>query len=172
MGSVTSDFPPLLQKLPYDPPKLTKEQCGHLRHIYNLAAQLDGDWSFMGCEEPGQEWDTARRYQIATMSYAIGATHYHRLPAIRSMIKPVFENLIRKMLRREVWDYWYLSSQSGTFLDPDLKELRKPWADPVCKENIMVFISFFHVNINVTLRHLLVLGPSLEHGVSFLHALQ
>ena len=23
-------------------------------------------------------------------------------------------------------------------MDPDLKELRKPWVDPVCKENIMV----------------------------------
>jgi hypothetical protein len=29
-------------------------------------------------------------------------------------------------------------SQSGVTTDPDLKELRKPWADPFCKENIMV----------------------------------
>ncbi|KAJ5120467.1 uncharacterized protein N7515_009855 [Penicillium bovifimosum] len=134
---VNADFPLHLRQLMHDPPKLTKEQCGHLRHIYNLASQLDGDWAFMGCEEPGQEWDTARRYQLATMSYAVGAAHYHRLPAMRSMFKPVFGALIRKMLRREVWDYWYLSSQSGKKLDPDLKELRKPWADPVCKENIM-----------------------------------
>lgn len=47
-------------------------------------------------------------------------------------------NLIDKMLQREVWGYWYLTSQSGIEIDPDLKSLRKPWADPVCKENIMV----------------------------------
>jgi hypothetical protein len=95
----------------------------------------------MGSQEPGQEWDTARRYQIATMAYAAGATHYHRLPAMRSMFKALFERLIAKMLHREVWGYWYLTSQSGIRADPDLKETRKPWADPVCKENIMVDIS-------------------------------
>lgn len=119
-------------------PKLTREQCGHLRHFHNLASQLDGDWAFMGSQEPGQEWDTARRYQLATMAYAAGAAHYHRLPAMRSMFKALLEKLIAKMLHREVWGYWYLTSQSGIRVDPDLKETRKPWADPVCKENIMV----------------------------------
>ncbi|KAJ4360046.1 uncharacterized protein N0V89_000605 [Didymosphaeria variabile] len=83
------------------------------------------------------EWDTAYRYQIATMAYAAGAAHYHRLPAMRGMFKELLVKLIGKMLRREVWGYWYLTSQSGIRLNPDLKELRKPWADPVCKENIM-----------------------------------
>ena len=53
------------------------------------------------------------------------------------MFKNVFEKLIGKMMNKEVWDCWYLTSQSGKKMDPDLKELRKPWADPVCKENIM-----------------------------------
>lgn len=91
----------------------------------------------MGSQEPGQEWETAYRYQLATMAYAAGAAHYHRLPAMRSMFKELMLKLITKMMRREVWGYWYLTSQSGIKLDPDLKELRKPWADPVCKENIM-----------------------------------
>jgi hypothetical protein len=91
-----------------------------------------------GSQEPGQEWDTARRYQLATIAYAAGAAHYHRLPAMRSMFKALLERLIAKMLHREVWGYWYLTSQSGIRADPDLKEVRKPWADPVCKENIMV----------------------------------
>ena len=99
---------------------------------------MDGDWSFMGAEEPGQEWDTARRYQLGHMTYAVGATHYHRLPAMKSMFQDLFKKLIGKMLNKEVWDYWYLTSQSGKKIDPDLKELRKPWANPVCKENIMV----------------------------------
>lgn len=119
-------------------PKLSREQCGHLRHFHNIASKLDGEWSFMGSQEPGQEWDTAYRYQLATMTYAAGAAHYHRLPAMRSVFKGLIWKLIGKMLRREVWGYWYLTSQSGIRVNPDLKELRKPWADPVCKENIMV----------------------------------
>ncbi|EYE95183.1 uncharacterized protein EURHEDRAFT_377718 [Aspergillus ruber CBS 135680] len=41
------------------------------------------------------------------------------------------------MLRREVWGYWYLTPPSGIRVDPDLSELRKPWADPVARENNM-----------------------------------
>jgi hypothetical protein len=118
-------------------PKLTREQAGHLRHFHNLASQLDGDWSFFGSQEPGQEWLDAIRYQLATMAYATGAAHFHRLPALRGPMQSLLRKLIRKMLRREVWSYWYLTSQSGRLVDPDLKELRKPWADPVVEENIM-----------------------------------
>ncbi len=92
----------------------------------------------MGSQEPGQEWIDAYRYQLATMAYAIGAAHYHRLPASRHVFKGLMERIIHKMIGREVWSYWYLTSQSGTFVDPDLKELRRPWADPVVRENIMV----------------------------------
>ena len=123
-------------------PKLTREQCGHLRHFYNLTTQWDGEWPFMGAQDPGHEWDTAYRYQISEMTYAAGAAHYHRLPAMRTMFKNLIGDLIKKMLHRQVWGYWYLTSQSGIRCDPDLKELRKPWADPVCKENVMVKTSF------------------------------
>ena len=43
-------------------PKLSREQAGHLRHFHNLASQLDGDWSFFGTQEPGQELLDAIRY--------------------------------------------------------------------------------------------------------------
>ncbi|KAL8707159.1 MAG: hypothetical protein Q9220_007771 [cf. Caloplaca sp. 1 TL-2023] len=117
-------------------PKLTRQQCGHLRHFHNLATQPDGDWSLMG-SATGQDHDESFRYQMAFMGYAAGAAHYHRLPALRSVFKGLMHKLILKMLHRDVWSYWYLTSQSGIKLDPDLKELRKPWADPVCKENVM-----------------------------------
>jgi hypothetical protein len=113
--------------------KLSPEQAGHLRHFHNLASQLDGEWSLMGSQEPGQKWLDGYRYQLATMAYAAGAAHYHRLPALRSVFKTLLERLIHKMLRRDVWGYWYLTSQGGKVLDPDLKELRKPWADPNVK---------------------------------------
>jgi hypothetical protein len=65
------------------------------------------------------------------MAYASGLTHYLRMPAMRGLFKLLIHRLIHKMLRREVLGYWYLTSQSGVMLDPELKELRKPWANPV-----------------------------------------
>lgn len=72
------------------------------------------------------------------MAYAASVAHYHRLPALRSPLKTLLGQLIEKMLRRDVWGYWYLTSQSGILVNPDIKELRKPWADPIVRENIMV----------------------------------
>lgn len=118
-------------------PKLTAEQAGHVRHFWNVSNCLDGEWPHMGTQEPDQAFLDAFRYQIATMAYGAGVAHYHHLPAMRSLFKPLLRGLIRKMLRREVWGYWYLTSQSGNRLDPGLQSLRKPWADPIVKENIM-----------------------------------
>lgn len=124
--------------------KLSREQAGHLRHFHNLATQRDGEWGVMGSQEPGQEWLDAYRYQIATMSYAAGVAHFHRLPALRSIFQSLLDGLIHRMLRREVWGYWFLTSHSGKFVDPDIKELRQPWADPIVRENIMVrYLSLF-----------------------------
>ena len=116
---------------------LDDKQLAHLRHIENLANQPDGDWSHMGNADAGQEWVDSYRYQLAMAAYALGLAHYHRLPAAPCVFKPVYEALMRKMLRREVWGYWKDTSQSGMFVNPELTELRKPWIDPVVKENIM-----------------------------------
>ncbi|KAK4250360.1 hypothetical protein C7999DRAFT_11921 [Corynascus novoguineensis] len=118
-------------------PKLSCEQAGHIRHFWNTSTSLDGEWPHMGGQDPDQAFLDAYRYQLATMAYGAGAAHYHRLPALRSLFRPLMRGLIRKMLRREVWSYWYLTSQSGCRLDPDLGRLREPWADPVVRENIM-----------------------------------
>ncbi|KAK1252191.1 hypothetical protein MKX08_003378 [Trichoderma sp. CBMAI-0020] len=91
----------------------------------------------MGTQVPGQEWLDAYRHQLATMAYAVAAAQYHRMPAARSTFKPLMGKIIHNMLRREAWGYWFLTSHSGSLVDPDLKELRKPWEDPICKENIM-----------------------------------
>lgn len=116
---------------------LDRLQLGHLRHIQNLAAQPDGEWSKMGIPDPGQEWLDSYRYQLAQMAYAVGLAHYHRLPAAPAVFRKTFDDLIRKMLRREVWAYWKDTSQSGPYVNPDIKELRKGWTDPVVRENIM-----------------------------------
>src|SRR5450830_1264603 len=116
---------------------LDDTQIAHLRHIENLANQLDGDWSRMGTADPGQEWLDAYRYQLAKAAYSLGLAHFHRLPAAPCVFKPIYESIMRKMLRRDVWGYWKDTSQSGKFINPDLQELRTPWIDPVVKENIM-----------------------------------
>jgi hypothetical protein len=71
------------------------------------------------------------------MAYASGVAHYHRLPALRTVFKTLIRRTIHKMLLRAVWGYWFTTSLSGKRVDPDLKELRKPWANPVEKENII-----------------------------------
>lgn len=118
-------------------PLLDDKQVGHIRHIQNLAAQPDGAWDRMGTIEAGQEGLSAYRYQLAYLAYALGIAHYHRLPAAPAVFRTAFQNIIRKMMRMEVWDYWMVSSKSGKFLDPDLEELREGWTDPVVRENIM-----------------------------------
>ncbi|KEF59604.1 uncharacterized protein A1O9_04450 [Exophiala aquamarina CBS 119918] len=117
--------------------KLSREQAGHLRHFHNLASQKDGQWNYMGAEDPGQEDYEAYRYQIANMVYASSITHYHRLPALRGVFKPLIRRLIHKMLRRDVWGYWFNTSLGGKAIDPSLEKLREPWPDPVIRENIM-----------------------------------
>jgi hypothetical protein len=134
---VRSSFPSSLELDISNFPKLSTEQAGHLRHFYNTSAALDGEWPHMGTQEPEQAFLDAYRYQLATMVYATGVAHYHHMPAMRGLFKPLMRRLIHKMLCKEVWSYWYLTSQSGIRIDPGLKELRKPWSDPIVKENIM-----------------------------------
>lgn len=112
-------------------------QLGHLRHIQNLAAMPHGEWRHMGSWDPGQEWLDAYRYQLAFMAYALALTTYHYLPAAPKLLQPSFDQLIQKMLRREVWGYWKDTSQAGKQLDPGRTELREGWIDPVIRENIM-----------------------------------
>ncbi|KAK4499812.1 hypothetical protein PRZ48_007998 [Zasmidium cellare] len=126
--------------LPFDIstyPKLDPKQAGHLRHYHNLLAQKDGEWHHFGTQEGSQEWDDAYRYQLATMTYAMAVTHYHRLPILKGVFKPLIRRAIHKMLLRQVWEYWFNTSHAGIATMPNLKELRKPWADPIKQENIM-----------------------------------
>ncbi|KAJ6601169.1 hypothetical protein DFH09DRAFT_1490267 [Mycena vulgaris] len=116
---------------------LSPSQAGHLRHFHNLSTTIAGEWRHMGAQVAGQEWLDSFRYQLSAMAYAAGAAHYHRLPALRSVFKTLLEGLIGKMMHKDVWSYWYCTSQSGRRVDPDIQELRKPWPDPVMRENIM-----------------------------------
>lgn len=91
----------------------------------------------MWSEDYLQESMDAYRYQLATLAYGAGIAHYHRLPALRSVFKPLVHRFIEKMLLRDVWGYWFNTSQGGKALNPDQTKPRQPWADPVVRENIM-----------------------------------
>jgi Linalool dehydratase/isomerase len=83
--------------------KLTAKQAGHIRHFHNLAShRFSNTWRCTPSKLLTQEWLDALCYQLATMAYAAGVAHYHRLPLARSIFKSLFEKLIAKMLRREV----------------------------------------------------------------------
>ena len=152
--------------------KLSRAQSGHLRHFHNLATQPDDEWLHMGGQDHGQEWVDGYRYQLATMAYATGAAHYHRLPALRSVSRTLLEKLIAKMLRKEVWGYWFLTSHGGTKTDPSLTELRRPWSDPIKKENIMVSRSSGISCPKWLTNWKLVLRPSPDDGVSVFHVIR
>ncbi len=136
MGARAEDRRPRRNANP-DEYRLDDEQLGHLRHFTRLADQIPGDWAHMGSFEPGQEGDDALRYQLAMMSYAVAAAQYHRTPAWRELYRGIFEKLIEKMLRFDVWGYWETASRGSKVFDPDLEELGEGWLDPVVRQNIM-----------------------------------
>jgi hypothetical protein len=136
-GLVNWSFSATLQVKPDDYPALTEKEIGHLRWIVKLAQQLPGDWSYMGGQEPGQEWLESYRYQLAFMAYALSITQYHKTPAYRELYQKAMDQLIQKMVRKDVWEFWVESSRGGKKLNPALKEKGQGWVDPVMDKNIM-----------------------------------
>lgn len=117
--------------------KLDAKQIGSLRHIENIAGQLDGEWALMGGRCGLQEDFGAFRYQLAYAGLAIALGHFHRLPNAPGVFKPIFENLIRKMMLPGVWTYWHFVSQGGALTNGHLYGKIPALWDPVKKDNIM-----------------------------------
>jgi hypothetical protein len=115
---------------------LDPKQLGHLRHIRNLSAQPDNDWSNMAAARPMQEDFGAYRYQLAYMFLALALAHRHRLPAAPGVFQPVMDRLIQKMLLPEVWSYWRDTSAGGNPAYPDMPQPTQS-NDPVAAMNIM-----------------------------------
>ena len=120
-----------------DYPSLSEKEMGHLQYILMLAYQLPGDWSFMGGKEEGQEGLEGYRYQLGYMTYALALAHYHKTPAYRDLYQQAIDNLIQKMVRRDVWSYWEHTSKGGKKTNPAHKEEGLGWIYPVVEKNIM-----------------------------------
>ncbi len=117
-------------------PLMDDTQAGSLRRILNLAAQLPDDWSGMQGLTTLQEDFGALRFQLAFMSFALGLTHVHHLPAAPGVFKQPFNSLIEKILSPDVWTYWhYISTGNGPF-NKSIGKQPGQW-DPVIKDNIM-----------------------------------
>jgi hypothetical protein len=116
---------------------LSASQRGHLRHMANLARQPPNDWFFMKGRGFGQDDFGGYRFQLAYMAYALALTHVHRLPAAPGLFKPLFEQLIQKMLLPEVWMYWHNASRGGTIFNRHLTATYQEEWDPVKRDNIM-----------------------------------
>ncbi len=127
---------------PANYPALSTQQMGHVRHMINLANQLDGDWSMMGETSPGHNFD-AYQFQIAFAAYALAVAHYHYTPAQRDLFHDTSAKLIKKMIYKDVWDYWaqmskfeYIETDEGAEL-AYTEEDWYGWIDPNIKKNIM-----------------------------------
>ena len=130
-------------------PALSTQQMGHVRHMINLANQLDGDFSLMGETDPVYYMSFhAYQFQIAFAAYALASTHYHYTPAHRDLYRDASARLIKRMIYKDVWDYWAHVSkydltdrteteEAGETMIFRTEEDWYGWIDPNIKKNIM-----------------------------------
>lgn len=114
-------------------PSLDTKQLGAVRHMVELANRPPGYWEFM---EPENAWTLdSMQFQLAYMDYALSVVQSQIMPAYREAYHQASRNLIRKMLRPDVWDVWLI-----VINDPEFKsylDTAKDWRDPVHEKNIM-----------------------------------
>ena len=135
---------------PADYPALSTEQMGHVRHMINIANQLDGDFSMMGGGEFAAIYYMsfhAYQFQFAFAHYALASTHYHYTPAHRDLYQDTSAKLIKRMTYKDVWDYWaHLSkfdltdrteTETGEVMVTYTEDDWYGWIDPNIKKNIM-----------------------------------
>ena len=134
---------------PADYPSLSTPQMGHVRHMVNLANQLDGDFSLMGEMDPVWYMSfNAYQFQIAFAAYALASAHYHYTPAHRDLYQDASARLISRMIYKDVWDYWAHTSKFDLTDRTDTAEGADRmvnyseddwygWIDPNIKKNIM-----------------------------------
>jgi len=134
---------------PANYPALSTQQMGHVRHMINLANQLDGDFSMLGETDPVYYMSFhAHQFQIAFAAYALASAHYHYTPAHRDLYQEASARLIKRMIYKDVWDYWAHLSKfdltdrteteaGGETMITYTEEDWYGWIDPNIKKNIM-----------------------------------
>lgn len=123
-----------LSGIDYQPPatsapigeELSDRDLAAMRFTLDLALQpID---QFDGFVTIDQFRESAWRYQLVTINYALGILQTSRMPAFRGYLHEAQRRSIVKMLDRRVWHYWRVENFLGN--------LRFD-ADPIKHENIM-----------------------------------
>jgi Linalool dehydratase/isomerase len=116
--------------------ELTEEQLKALRYAYDRALQpLD---RFDGFNIIDQFRESAIRYQLNKLGYALALAQCHYLPNFHGYLSQAQRNFIEKFQDKRVWGYWQLENLLGNLsLNPD----------PIGKGNIM-FGGFFNANLS------------------------
>jgi hypothetical protein len=112
-------------------PRLDAKQLGHLRNIVALADQPGFDTM-----EPGPRGTFEKyQFQIAWMYYALAVAQTQQTPAYRELYRRTSDQLIQKMMRPEVWNFWFEVIEDPKFAK--YLDKAKDWRDPVREKNIM-----------------------------------
>ena len=131
---------------PADYPALSTKQMGHVRHMINMANDLPGDFSLMGRMDPVYLMSFhAYQFQFAFAAYALASAHCHYTPAHRNLYQDASSRLIKRMIYKDVWDYWAHVSKfdiTGRTEEDGENVWRTEddwycWIDPNIKKNIM-----------------------------------
>ena len=119
-----------------DARELSEEQLMALRYAYDRALQpLD---QFNGFNIIDQFRESAIRYQLNKLGYALALAQCHYLPNFHGYLSQAQRNLLEKFQDKRVWGYWRLENLLGNLsLD----------ANPIAKDNIM-FGGFYNANLS------------------------
>ncbi len=97
------------------------------RYIFDRALQPIDE--FTGFTTIDQFRESAWRYQLVSMNYALASLQVNYAPAFRGYLLEAQANSITKMLDRRAWHYWRIENFIGNL---------KFGADPIRRENIML----------------------------------
>jgi hypothetical protein len=103
---------PVLRERPVEASDdMPEGQIAEYRRMLDLALQPVDSWEGFNFNDTWQ--DGALRYQICTMSWNLSYGQYTQLPAFHGYLNTAQENLIRKHIHRNTWNYWYWESIWG-----------------------------------------------------------
>lgn len=113
-NQVIAKAQPILRDRPIEAsPEISDGQVAEYRRMLELALQPVDSWDGFNFNDTWQ--DGALRYQICTMSWNLSFGQYTQLPAFHGYLNTAQENLIRKHIHRNTWNYWYWESLWGNF---------------------------------------------------------
>ncbi len=121
---------------PQDPVReLTPDMLAGLRYLYDRTLQPRDQ--FQGFDIIDQFRESAIRYQLNYIGYALAMAQSHYLPNFRGYLLEAQRNTIEKFLDRRVWSYWRIENALGNL---------RFNADPIGRDNIMLG-GFFNANL-------------------------